>query len=91
MRKSAIIAIAAAALIPATMAEAGSFGRPCTATAPAQWMSLQALQAKVEEQGYKVQKGKIKNACGEIYTIDKQGKQVELFLDPSNGAIVGQQ
>lgn len=90
MRKLMSFAIAASALLPAAAADAGSLGRPCTLTPPAQWLSIQALQAKVEEQGYKVQKAKLKKACGEIYTIDKNGKQVELFLDPATGAIVGQ-
>ncbi len=51
---------------------------------------MQELQAKVEALGYKVQKAKLKNACGEIYTIDKAGNRVELFVDPTNGQIVGQ-
>lgn len=51
---------------------------------------MQALQAKVEALGYKVQNTKLKAACGEIYTIDKNGNRVELFVDPSNGEIVGQ-
>ena len=41
--------------------------------------------------GYKVQKGKIKNACGELYALDTNGKRIELFVDPSTGAIVGQE
>jgi hypothetical protein len=51
---------------------------------------MQQLQAKVEAQGYKVQKAKLKNACGELYTIDKNGSRVELFVDPTNGQIIGQ-
>lgn len=92
LTKNRIIALAVAvsALLPALDAQAGSLGRPCTTTPPSEWMTIQALQAKVEAQGYKVQKAKLKNACGEIYTIDKAGKQVELFLDPATGAVVGQ-
>jgi len=37
-----------------------------------------------------VQKAKLKNACGELYTIDKNGGRVELFVDPTSGAIIGQ-
>ena len=50
---------------------------------------MQALQTKVEALGYKVQKAKLKAACGELYTIDKTGARVELFVDPTNGDIVG--
>lgn len=77
-------------LATATFASAGSLGRPCTAAPQTQWLSLDALQAKVEALGYKVQKAKLKAACGELYTIDKNGGRVELFVDPTSGAIVGQ-
>jgi hypothetical protein len=77
-------------LATATFAGAGSLGRPCTAAPQTQWLSLEAIQAKVEALGYKVQKAKLKAACGELYTIDKNGGRVELFVDPTSGAIVGQ-
>ena len=77
-------------LVTATFASAGSLGRPCTAAPQTQWLSLDAIQAKVEALGYKVQKAKLKAACGELYTIDKNGGRVELFVDPTSGTIVGQ-
>jgi len=80
---------AAAILTTAVAAQAGSLGRPCTAAPESQWLPLQTLQTKVEALGYKVQKAKMKSACGEIYTIDKSGNRVELFVDPTNGEIVG--
>lgn len=73
----------------AATAQAGSLGRPCTDAPAAKWMSLEALQAKVEAMGYKVRKAKLKAACGEIYTIDPSGARVELFVDPTSGEIVG--
>jgi hypothetical protein len=36
-----------------------------------------------------VRKGKLKHACGEFYATDKAGARVELFVDPTNGTIVG--
>ena len=90
MRKIALFAAIAASLGVATLAQAGSLGRPCTSAPNSQWLSMEALQAKVEALGYKVQKAKLKAACGEIYTIDKTGARVELFVDPTSGAIVGQ-
>ena len=88
--KKIILATAIAGLLGlATAAQAGSLGRPCTSATQSQWLSMQALQAKVEALGYKVQKAKLKAACGELYTIDKTGSQVELFVDPTNGEIVG--
>ena len=89
MTKIAMLATAAL-LATATFATAGSLGRPCTSAPQSQWLSLDALQAKIEAQGYKVQKAKLKAACGELYTIDKNGSRVELFVDPTSAAIVGQ-
>jgi hypothetical protein len=89
MRKIAVLTIAAALIGSAVAAQAGSLGRPCTSAPQNQWLPMPALQAKVEALGYKVQKAKLKAACGELYTIDKNGDRVELFVDPTNGDIVG--
>ncbi len=90
MRKIVIVAAAAMTLGAAAAAQAGSLGKPCTSAPETQWLPMQQLQAKVEAQGYKVQKAKIKNACGELYTLDKNGNRVELFVDPTSGQIIGQ-
>jgi hypothetical protein len=89
MNKLALITTAATLLIAASTAQANSWGKPCTSAPDNQWLSVQALQSKVEAQGYKVQKAKLKKACGEFYTLDKAGAEVELFVDPTNGSIVG--
>ncbi|TPQ35329.1 PepSY domain-containing protein [Bradyrhizobium guangdongense] len=90
MRTIATVTIATALLATAATAHAGSLGRPCTATQQSQWLSIDDLQAKIEAQGYTVRNAKLKNACGEFYTRDKNDQQVELFVDPTNGKIVGQ-
>ncbi|HNR22549.1 MAG TPA: PepSY domain-containing protein [Steroidobacteraceae bacterium] len=92
MRNFAIVAVATLATLgAASAAQAGSLGRPCTAAPQSTWLSIEALTARVEARGYKVQKAKVKKACGEFYVLDKNGGRVELFLDPTNGDIVGQQ
>lgn len=88
MRKIVLLT-AATLLVATTAAKADSWGKPCTTAPESQWLSVEALQAKVEAQGYKVQKGKVKKACGEFYTTDKTGAKVEVFVDPTNGNIVG--
>lgn len=90
MRKFANFAVASAFVAAAATAQAGSFDRPCTAAPESQWLSIDQLRAKVEALGYKVRKAKLKKSCGEIYAIDKNGQRVELFVDPTNGKIVGQ-
>lgn len=88
MKKIAIITAALVGLIAAATAQASSLGRPCTSAPESQWLSLDALKAKAEAQGYKVQKTKLKAACGEIYAIDRNGARTELFVDPTSGDIV---
>jgi hypothetical protein len=89
MRKIAILTIAAVTL-GAAAAQAGSLSKPCTSVPETQWLPVEQLQAKVEAQGYKVQKAKLKNVCGEFYTLDKNSNRVELSVDPTNGRIIGQ-
>jgi len=89
MRKLTTVAVLAA-LIGGAAAQAESLGRPCTSAPQSQWLPIKDLEAKVEALGYKVHKSKLKNACGEVYATDKDGKRVELFVDPTNGQIVGQ-
>ena len=89
MRKIPIVAAAALVSVSViSMAQAESLGRPCTTVPKSQWLPLETLKAKVEAQGYKVQKAKLKAACGEIYALDKNGARTELFVDPSSGEVV---
>lgn len=88
MKKIAIITAALVGLSAAATAYASSLGRPCTSAPQSQWLSLDALKAKAEAQGYKVQKAKLKAACGEIYALDRNGARTELFVDPTSGDIV---
>lgn len=70
-------------------AQASNWGAPCTSAPESQWLPAGELQAKLEAQGYTIHKAKLKNACGEFYTTDKAGAKVEVFVDPTNGKIVG--
>ncbi|MEJ2378635.1 MAG: PepSY domain-containing protein [Pseudolabrys sp.] len=87
--KISALAVAVAILGLTSSAQAGSLGRPCTNASEDKWLTVEALQKKVEALGYTVRKGKLKKACGEFYVTDKAGNRVELFVDPTNGAVVG--
>lgn len=91
MHKIALVTAALMGIGAMSAAQAGSLGRPCTAAPQSQWLSLDALKAKAEAQGYKVQKAKIKAACGEIYAVDRNGTRTELFVDPTSGEIVAKE
>ena len=91
MHKIVVVSATLAGILAASAAQAGSLGRPCTSAPEAQWLPLDALRAKAEAQGYKVQKAKLKGACGEIYARDPSGARTELFVDPTSGEIVAEQ
>ncbi len=54
------------------------------------WMTEAVAQSKLTEAGYTVKSIKTTRAgnCFEAYAADKDGKRVELFLDPTTGNIV---
>jgi hypothetical protein len=91
MRKLVVLTASAAILGSVSLAYAGSLGRPCTSAPEANWLSIDALQRKVEEAGFNVKKAKLKNACAEFYVTGKAGDRAELFVDPATGAIVARQ
>ncbi len=87
MRKI-FIAASLLGLTAAGAAHAESLGGPCTDKPETAYLSLDALKAKLVEQGYEIRSGEIKNACAEFDVLDKAGKRAELFLDPTSGAVV---
>ncbi len=89
MRNIAILVTAAAVLGTASFAQAGSLGQACTKAPKDQWLSMEALQKKVEEVGFTVQKSKLKNDCAEFYVRAQPGTPMELFVDPATGTIIG--
>jgi len=88
---TAAAANAAVAVIAlgASGAQAGTLGRPCTAAPESLYLPAAQLQSKAEALGYTVQRVKIAKACAEIYAFDKNGAKVELFVDPTNGTVIG--
>ena len=63
--------------------------RACTSVPRHLWLSLQALETKVEAQGYKVQKSRLTSTCAAFEALNSNGARVELFVDPTNGEVVG--
>lgn len=84
MRKSiAVFLFALAAASPAAFAEEDG----CTKAAKEQWLTKDQLSAKLTEQGYKVDKVEIEDGCAEAKVTDKDGKSLELYLDPATAAV----
>jgi hypothetical protein len=85
-----ILTLATLGALIATPVFAASYSGTCTTAAKDKWMSEAAAQAKVTADGYTVTSIKTtrRGNCYEVYATDKNGKKVELFLDPTTAKIV---
>lgn len=71
-------------------AYASTYDGECTDRPKSEWMSTDAVKASFEAKGYRVGKIKVDGSCYEVYAKDKDGKKIELFVNPVNAAVVGQ-
>ena len=53
----------------------------CKAYPKAEWMKEADAKAKIEAQGYVIDKFKVSGNCYEIYGKNKEGKKVEIYYD----------
>ena len=53
----------------------------CKAYPKSEWMKEADAKAKIEAQGYKIDKFKVDGNCYEIYGRNKEGKKVEIYYD----------
>ncbi len=90
MRRLRLLVSAAMICLPrAEAAPAEKFNQACTSIPRHLWLSLQALETKVEAQGYKIQKSRLTSTCAAFEVLNEDGARVELFVDPTNGEIKG--
>ena len=52
------------------------------------WQPQQALQQKLEGEGWKIKKIKVDDSCYEVYGTDAAGKRLEVYFDPKTFAVV---
>ena len=77
----------------AAMAAVGAVTLPaaasddCRSYPREQWLSLEAMKAKAETQGFEVRGIEEDDGCWEIKGL-KDGKRVEAYFDPATGEVV---
>lgn len=70
------------------LAGAATAGPTCTAPQD-KWMKEADFKAQVEATGTRIKTFKVSSGkCYEIYGTDKAGKKVEIYFDPSTGAVL---
>ena len=93
--RSALLASFVAAGIAgfASLASVDNDELKCTSAAQSSWMSEDATKDLLKQHGYQeVRKIEVtKGNCYEVYGIDAQGEQVEVYLDPTNGNLIAKE
>ena len=83
--------ITAPLFVVAALATAAAVAAPeCTQAPRDQWMPEATMKQRILDQGYTIKVFKISGNCYEIYGKDKEGKNVEIYFDPTDGRIVKQ-
>jgi hypothetical protein len=77
--KHLVVVAAIGALV--AFSGAASAKADCKAYPKAEWMKEADAKAKIEAQGYKIDKFKVDGNCYEIYGTNKEGKKVEIYYD----------
>lgn len=54
----------------------------------AEWQPQEALQQKLEAEGWKIKKVKIDEGCYEVYGTDASGARMESYFDPKTFVVV---
>ena len=65
----------------ATLSTSVAAKADCKAYPKAEWMKEADAKAKIEAQGYTINKFKVDGNCYEIYGKNKEGKKVEIYYD----------
>lgn len=86
--KSMVISAALASALAATLASGAAFASDKCSVPKAEWLPQQALQQKLEGEGWQVKKLKVDDGCYEVYGFDAEGKRREVYFDPKTFAVV---
>jgi hypothetical protein len=84
MKLITILALAAVATLPSIALASPS----CTSDPKSNWMSEDAMKAKIDVLGYKVKIFQVTGSCYEIYGKNRDGKRAEVYFNPVSGDIV---
>ncbi|MEC9345394.1 MAG: PepSY domain-containing protein [Pseudomonadota bacterium] len=85
MKRMITAAVLATAAISASAASAS--GDRCNVPA-AEWQPREALQKKLEGEGWTIARIKTDDGCYEVYARDARGHRVEALVDPKSFEIV---
>jgi len=85
--KSMVISAALAAAL-ATLASGAAFAGEKCSVPKADWQPKEALQQKLEGEGWKVKNLKVEDGCYEVYGFNAEGQRMEVLFDPKSFSVV---
>jgi len=86
--KKTIAAAALAATLALPLAAGAALASDKCSVPQAEWQPQEALQQKLESDGWKIKKIKVDDGCYEVYGTDGAGKRMEAYFDPKTFAVV---
>ena len=89
LKRTTIAAVATVSLAGFSGATLAS--ENCTDQPQSKWLSQEAIAAKLKEQGFEITKTESKRSCYEVKARDRQGKRVDLYVDPVTARVVRQE
>lgn len=84
--KSILFAAAAAAV--GVLGAGAAFAAEKCNVPLADWQPRQALEKKLQAEGWKVKRLKTEDGCYEVYGLDRQGRRVEAYFNPKTLQVV---
>ncbi len=85
--KSVTAALTLVALAGTTL-PANASDDNCTSAPSAEWRTKDEATAAADALGYKVSRMKVEDSCYEAYAHDKDGRRVEIYIDPMTLKVV---
>ena len=82
LKRTIVAALAAALASPALASER------CTEQPKSQWLSQDQIAERLKAQGIEVTRTETKRSCYEVKGKDREGRRVELHVDPATARIV---
>ncbi len=76
-------------IVALTLSASAFASSPCTKEPAGKWLSQKQTQTRLEQAGFAVQRIKRSDdACYEVYATRKDGKRVELYVNPVDASVV---
>jgi len=73
-----------------TISAAPAFAGDLCSVPQAEWQPKEALQKKLEADGWAIKTIKTDEGCYEVYATDKNGQRMESYFDPKTFNVVKQ-